>query len=228
MEFLDEIALQCVNSDLKEGSKLNTSSKTKSALFFELSSTSEAYLQEQVENIKWLAEENSGKNFDFKSDLSERNKLWAARHKAWFSMQKYFNSISSLDSGRELYGYASDVCVPISKVAECVLKSKEIVAKTKYLNQQGGVIGHVGDGNFHVNFGIDTECPKQFAELKMVADQIAALALENDGTITGEHGIGLGKKHLLEQQVGSGSYGVMQAIKKVLDPNGIMNPGKVL
>ena len=221
MEFLDEVALRCVNSDLPPDQKLNLSAKTKAALFFELSSSSQNYLNEMIENIQWLAEENNAYNFSFSHELEERNKLWKARHRAYYSMIKEFQY------GKNRLGYSTDVCVPITKVGHCIKESKEIVARSKYLNKCGGIIGHVGDGNFHVFFGVDTENQEELAELKDLADQIAYLALDNNGTMTGEHGIGLGKKHLLEKQVGSGSYQVMKLLKNSIDPKNLMNPGKI-
>lgn len=217
MEFLDEIALKCVNTD--RGTEANP--KTKAALFFELSSTSETFLQEQVELVKWLAEENSAFSFQFSSELEERNKLWSARHKAYYSMLSYFQF------GKNRLGYSTDVCVPITKIAHCLTESKKIVENSKHLNQCGGIIGHVGDGNFHVFFGVDTQNPDELNELKEISDAIAHLALDNNGTMTGEHGIGLGKKHLLEKQVGTGSYNVMKLIKSSIDPKNLMNPGKI-
>jgi len=212
LEFLDEIALEAVTDETPD---------CKAALYFELSSSSEAFLKEQVESINWLCEENDSFGFKSSTSLEERTKIWNARHRAYWSM------INKFQYGKTRQGYSTDVCVPISKVGECIIKSKELVKNSKYLNKCGGIIGHIGDGNFHVFFGVDTSDEAEFAELKFLADEIAKLALENNGTITGEHGIGLGKKHLLEKQVGTASYGIMKLIKATIDPKNIMNPGKV-
>ena len=212
LEFLDEIALECVSGENPD---------CKAALYFELSSSSEDFLKEQIDSINWLCEENGSFGFKSSTSLEERSKIWNARHRAYWSMIKKFQY------GRNRKGYSTDVCVPISRVGDCIIKSKELVKNSKYLNKCGGIIGHIGDGNFHVFFGVDTTDEKEFAELKYLSNEIANLALENNGTITGEHGIGLGKKHLLEKEVGKGSYDLMKLIKSTIDPKNIMNPGKI-
>lgn len=213
LEFLDEIALECVSGV--------TNPDAKAALYFEVSSSSTNFLDEQVENIRWFCEENESYDFAASHDASERAKIWAARHRAYWAM------VNKFQYGKIRKGYSTDVCVPISRVGECIKASKELVANSTYLNKCGGIIGHIGDGNFHVFFGVDTENPDEFAELKHLADAIAQLALDNNGTITGEHGIGLGKRHLLEKQVGAGSYNLMKLVKASIDPKNIMNPGKI-
>ena len=121
-------------------------------------------------------------------------------------------------------GYVTDVCVPISQLAECFLKAKEIVRSASL---PAPVFGHVGDGNFHVVFPLDPQRPEELVEVTRYHQQLVELALSVGGTCTGEHGIGMGKREALRQEHGV-AVTVMQQIKTALDPHHIMNPGKVV
>lgn len=216
IEILDELSLKAV---------LGEDCTFQAALFFELASSSEAYLGEQTETIQWLCTENQGMEFGASSDRSEMKALWAARHKAYYSMIHLFQRLAPSDNERR--GYATDVCVPVSKIGAAVKEAKELVKSSKYLSQMGGVIGHIGDGNFHINFGIDTTNQQEMQEIKYLSEEIARLALKYNGTVTGEHGIGIGKIGLLREQVGPATHDLMKTIKRTIDPKNIMNPGKI-
>lgn len=140
-------------------------------------------------------------------------------------MIQLFQKLAPSDNERR--GYATDVCVPVSKVGKAISEAKALVKSSQYLSEMGGVIGHIGDGNFHINFGIDVSNEKEMEEIKVLSDQIARLALKYGGTVTGEHGVGIGKRGLLREQVGDSTHDLMKLMKRTLDPNNIMNPGKV-
>ena len=188
IEILDEISLKAVLGET------NSDKLPQSALFFELASSSEVYLKEQIELIEYFCQESKGFEFTASNDRSEMKKLWAARHKAYYSMIQLFQKLAP--SNNERRGYATDVCVPVSKVGKAITEAKALVKSSTFLSEMGGVIGHIGDGNFHINFGIDVSNENEMEEIKILSDQIARLALKYGGTVTGEHGVGIGKKGL--------------------------------
>ncbi|CAF4588065.1 unnamed protein product, partial [Rotaria sp. Silwood2] len=152
--------------------------------------------------------------FNFATEIDKRNELWKARHNAWYAAQ-------ALRSGSK--GYSTDVCVPISALPNMISFAKN---ELKQLQLLGLTLGHVGDGNFHVILIVD---PKNLEEIKRVHEFATILATESlrmNGTITGEHGIGLGKKQLLIDEFGLQGINTMKIIKKALDPLNILNPGK--
>merc|ERR1712110_1051763 len=109
-------------------------------------------------------------------------------------------------------------------MGRAVTEAKALVRNSIYLKEMGGVIGHIGDGNFHINFGIDVSNEREMEEIKGLSDGIARLALKYNGTVTGEHGVGIGKKGLLREQVGNSTHDLMRLVKCTLDPTNIMNP----
>lgn len=163
-----------------------------------------------------VLERHGGENFHQTTDEGERRKLWQARHDTALACR-------ALKKNGRLF--ATDVCVPISRLADCIEQTQADLAES---NLFGPVIGHVGDGNFHVALTAD---PSDHAELRIMEAFHARLvtrALGMEGTCTGEHGIGIGKIGYLVDELGESSVSVMAAIKHALDPNGIMNPGKII
>ena len=182
-------------------------------LFFEFHG-SESSNQENIEIVKELSKDNKGSSFKWAKDLEDRNKLWQARWDVYYSVKALNNN------GRV---YSTDVCVPISKITECVKFAEE---KAKEFGVRAPMVGHMGDGNFHVVLPYDPEQKDIYKKLRAFNGTLIRKALELEGTITGEHGVGLHKKeYLLEQH--PDSIPVMKSIKRTLDPNNIMNPGKI-
>ena len=208
MELLDALAVKAVNLH----SKLGLPETPLLLLEFHGST---AGVAEQAESFGGIAEEVGGTGFEWTASTEERNRLWKARHDFyWASLQ--------LQPG--LSAVATDACVPISRLAECVTKAVE---KANELGILCPVVGHVGDGNFHMSPLIDKSDPDQLAKAEGYVDWLANLAISMDGTCTGEHGIGQGKRPFLQKELGA-AVGYMSAIKTALDPDNIMNPGKIL
>ena len=162
-----------------------------------------------------LAEEFGGTDFAATSTTEERNKLWQARH------DMYWACLQLRPGAR---GISTDVCVPISNLAEAVIES---MAEAKARGFDAPLVGHAGDGNFHMTFMVDPDKPEEMVAAKELAHKMNRRALRFDGTCTGEHGIGQGKMPYLVKELGPATR-YMQAIKTALDPQGIMNPGKIL
>ena len=183
-------------------------------LMFEFHGTKN-YVAEQVEAVEALAKDQGGANFRWAHTMEERNKLWQARHDA------YFASLQTRPGARAV---STDVCVPISKLAECIVATeKDMAAASMPIH----ILGHVGDGNFHLIMLIDPNNPKELDESHAINERLVHRALALDGTCTGEHGVGIGKLDFLVAEMGD-AISVMRAIKKTLDPDNIMNPGKIL
>ena len=208
LELLDEVQMAAVN----RYSSLNYRESPTLFLEFHGSATSVAELTAAARAIigQFTSEE-----FQWATDEPDRRRLWQARHDA------YYASLALTPNGA---GYVTDVCVPISNLAECIRRSKESLKATRI---PAPLFGHVGDGNFHVVFSIDPNSAEQLTEVQRLSDEIITHALALDGTCTGEHGIGLGKRAALRREFGR-AVDAMRSIKSALDPLGIMNPGKVL
>ncbi len=182
-------------------------------LFFEFHG-SESSNQENIKIVEELSKDNKGSSFKWAKDLEDRNKLWQARWDVYYSVKALNNN------GRV---YSTDVCVPISKITECVKFAEE---QAKKFGVRAPMVGHMGDGNFHVVLPYDPEQKDIYKKLRTFNGTLIRKALELEGTITGEHGVGLHKKeYLLEQH--PDSIPVMKSIKRTMDPNNIMNPGKI-
>ena len=182
-------------------------------LFFEFHG-SESSNKENIKIVEELSKDNKGSSFKWAKDLEDRNKLWQARWDVYYSVKALNNN------GRV---YSTDVCVPISKITECVVFAEE---QAKKFGVRAPMVGHMGDGNFHVVLPYDPEEKDIYKQLRAFNGSLIRKALELEGTITGEHGVGLHKKeYLLEQH--PDSIPVMKSIKRTLDPNNIMNPGKI-
>ncbi|MEX0343937.1 MAG: FAD-binding oxidoreductase [Rhizobiaceae bacterium] len=176
---------------------------------------SDASVAEQAELFGEIADEFGGGPFQWTTVTEERNKLWKARHDAYWAAFTLRPGAKSV---------ATDVCVPISRLAECIARAE---ADLDELGLIAPILGHVGDGNFHVAPLIDTDDPKEIDLCEQFLDRLNHLAFEMEGTCTGEHGIGQGKAGFMHDEHGHG-VALMQAIKRALDPQNIMNPGKIL
>ena len=175
---------------------------------------SESSVKEQSELFSEIATDFGGSNFEWTSNNEQRNKLWKARHDAYYATKS---------SKPDLEYIATDVCVPISRLSECIMETQEDLKK---YNLYGHIVGHVGDGNFHVQLMVNPKDKNEINILNTFLDRLSKRAINMDGTCTGEHGIGQGKKQYLIDELGS-SVNFMKRIKSTLDPNNIMNPGKV-
>jgi D-lactate dehydrogenase (cytochrome) len=208
IELLDEAQIDAIN----KYSKLDH--KVAPTLFFEFHGTT-AGVAEQVAMVKQIAGEYGGADFRWASSQEERSKLWQARHDAYYAAL-------ALRPGSK--GWATDVCVPISRLAECIAETKSDLAQSSI---PSALAGHVGDGNFHLIFMIDPDRPEEIAEASRLNDRMVARALQMEGTCTGEHGIGYGKMDFLFAEHGE-AVEVMATIKRALDPGNLMNPGKIV
>jgi D-lactate dehydrogenase (cytochrome) len=208
IELLDEAQIDAIN----KYSKLDH--RVAPTLFFEFHGTP-AGVDEQVVNVKAIAAEHGGDDFRWATTPEARSKLWQARHDAYYAAL-------ALRPGSK--GWPTDVCVPISRLAECIAETKRDLAQSTI---PSALAGHVGDGNFHLIFMIDPQCPEEIAEASRLNDRMVNRALEMEGTCTGEHGIGYGKMDFLATEHGE-AISVMRSIKQALDPDDIMNPGKIV
>ena len=182
-------------------------------LFFEFHG-SEASNHENIKIVEEISKDNNGSSFKWAKDLEERNKLWKARWDVYYSVKALINN------GRV---YSTDVCLPISNITECVNFAEE---ETKKLGLRAPMVGHLGDGNFHVILPYDPKEEGTYNKIREFSDLLIKKTLELNGTITGEHGVGLHKKSYLIQEHGD-CIPLMKSIKKSIDQNNIMNPGKI-
>jgi D-lactate dehydrogenase (cytochrome) len=182
-------------------------------LFFEFHG-SELSNQENIKIVEEISKDNDGSSFKWAKDLNERNKLWKARWDVYYSVKALINN------GRV---YSTDVCLPISKITECVNFAE---METKKLGLRAPMVGHLGDGNFHVILPYDPKEEGTYDKIRDFSDLLINKTLELNGTITGEHGVGLHKKAYLLKEHGD-SIPLMKSIKKSIDQNNIMNPGKI-
>lgn len=176
---------------------------------------SEAGVAEQVESFAALVGEHGGSDFQWATKTEDRNRLWQARHNAYYAGR-------SLRPGAN--GVVTDCCVPISKLSECLMRAKYLAAESGFL---APIVGHVGDGNFHLLILVDPESDDELGRAKDLVEAVNMLALEFGGTVSGEHGIGAGKRKYLVQEHGA-AYALMGTLKKAIDPGNIMNPGKLV
>ncbi|HZD26950.1 MAG TPA: FAD-linked oxidase C-terminal domain-containing protein [Alphaproteobacteria bacterium] len=209
IELLDEVQMDAIC----KYSGINYPAKP--TLFLEFHGT-EAGVKEQSELVRALADELGGGDFQWTTSPEERSKLWQARHDAAYAAK-------ALRKGCEIW--ATDVCVPISRLAECILETKKDLEENCSLPTP--LVGHVGDGNFHLCFILDPNDPEERRQAEECNERMVMRALAMDGTCTGEHGVGLGKQRFLTAEHGE-AVSVMRQIKQALDPDNIMNPGKML
>ena len=209
VELLDERMIDAIN---RFSSRDHPVAPT---LFFEFHGVSEADVVEQARLAQQAATENGGRGFEWATRAEERTRLWKARHDA------YYAALALRPGCR---AWTTDVCVPISRLTEAVLAAQQDLAASTLT---GCLVGHVGDGNFHVIYLVDTARPEEVDEARRLAGAMVERALAAGGTCTGEHGIGMGKLAYLEEEHGE-AVEVMRRLKRTLDPENLMNPGKML
>ena len=208
VELLDEVQMDAVNR------YAGLSYPSLPTLFFEFHGSAES-ARAVAEAAQDIAAGQGGSNFEWAVRAEDRTRLWQARHDAYYAAL-------ALKPGA--VGWSTDVCVPISMLARCISETRADLAAADVL---ATIVGHVGDGNFHVIFVLDPDRPQEFDEAKRLNDRMVSRALAMDGTCTGEHGVGSGKIDFLAAEHGE-AMSVMRAVKKSLDPDNLMNPGKVL
>lgn len=208
MELLDETAVDAVNRYSKRSDPVTPT------LFLEFHGSPSA-VQEQAEAVQELAREHGAvEDLRWTTDAAARDELWHARHHAYWACL-------ALRPGAK--GWPTDVCVPVSKLAECIRLTQEDVRRSGLL---APIVGHVGDGNFHLVFIVDPDDEDEMAKAQEVDARMVERALDMGGTATGEHGVGYGKIPWVARQHGE-AVDWMRAVKTALDPNGILNPGKI-
>lgn len=209
IELVDEVQIKAINAynddfDLPE----------KPHLFLEFHG-SPAGVAEQVETFKDIAEDLGASEFQWATKTEDRTRLWAARHSAYYAAKALRKGAS---------GVVTDCCVPISALAECIAEAKAKIADSDLLSP---VVGHVGDGNFHLQILVDPNNTDEVQRAKAVASHLNHLALKHGGTVTGEHGVGTGKLPYMQAEHGE-AYTVMATLKRAMDPDNILNPGKIV
>ncbi|MEP3234092.1 MAG: FAD-linked oxidase C-terminal domain-containing protein [Hyphomicrobiales bacterium] len=208
IEVMDALQVKAINQ------YSNLSLREEPLLLLEFHGT-DASVREQAELFKEIAADNEGGEFIWTTDAEERTKLWQARHDAyWAALQ--------LVPGKK--GISTDVCVPISRLAECMAESQ---ADLLEVGLMAPIVGHVGDGNFHVLLLVDEDNAEEVERAEQFVSRLNMRAISMDGTCTGEHGIGQRKQKYLTHELGD-SVDFMRTIKQALDPKNIMNPGKIL
>jgi len=208
IELIDEVQIDAINRYSK------TDLAIAPTLFLEFHGT-ERGVEEQSQIVQELAAEAGGSDFKWTTNTEERNRLWQARHDAAYACK-------ALMPNGEIW--ATDVCVPISQLAECIRETQRDIRESKLI---APIVGHVGDGNFHLVLLVDKENPEETARAQALHERMVMRALAMGGTCTGEHGIGYGKLDFLIAEHGE-AVSVMRSIKQALDPDNIMNPGKIL
>jgi D-lactate dehydrogenase (cytochrome) len=208
IELLDDVQLDAINKYAK------LDYPVRPTLFLEFHGST-ASVQEQAETVQAIAAEHGGADFQWTTKPEERSKLWQARHDAAYAAK-------ALRTNGKLW--ATDVCVPVSRLAECILETKKDIEQSFI---PAPIVGHVGDGNFHLAMVLDATKPEDFEEATRLNDRLVMRALAMEGTCTGEHGVGYGKIQFLTAEHGD-ALSVMRVLKKALDPQNIMNPGKIV
>ena len=209
VEFLDENSVKSINAH----DKLNLPEKP--LLLFEFHG-SENGVKEQAQVVQEIAAEFNAIGFEWATHPEDRSRLWAARHNAYFAMLQMRPGGSAI---------TTDCCVPISRLAECILDTKADCEKNDMIY---AIVGHVGDGNFHVLMMVDPHDPADVAKAEGVNARMVARAISMDGTCTGEHGVGMHKMDFLVQEHGEAAIETMRVLKHAFDPKNIMNPGKII
>ncbi|NQU72317.1 MAG: FAD-binding oxidoreductase, partial [Rhodospirillales bacterium] len=207
VELIDQLQAEALNK------YSNTDFPIAPVLFFEFHGT-EAGVREQVALTQAITEDHGGLDFQWANRPEDRNKLWQARHDA------HYANVAARPGCR---GWPTDVCVPISRLAECIAETNADIAESGLF---APIVGHVGDGNFHVDFVLDPDDPREVKEAGRLNDRLVARARAMDGTCTGEHGVGFGKIDYLRDEHGDG-LDLMRDLKRSFDPHNLMNPGKI-
>jgi D-lactate dehydrogenase (cytochrome) len=209
IEIIDDAQLRVVNAYSK------TSYPLAPTLFFEFHGTSEVAVDDQIRAVEEIAREHGAQEFEWASSLEDRNTLWQARHNA------YYATVASRPGAR---AWTTDICVPISHLAECILETQADLAAAKVV---APLVGHAGDGNFHLIIMLDPADRNEFETITRISERLVERALKFGGTCSGEHGVGIGKLKYLAAEHGE-ALDVMRSIKRALDPNNLMNPGKLI
>jgi D-lactate dehydrogenase (cytochrome) len=209
IEILDAVHMDAINRYSKTGYDVLPT------LLFEFHSDSQRHVEDQARAVEAVAAEHGGRGFEWATRLEDREKLWRARHDALYA------SLALRPGAR---AWTTDVCVPISRLAECILASQRDNEGARFPIT---LVGHAGDGNFHLNYIIDPQSPTEIEEARRLNERLVMRALAMGGTCTGEHGVGSGKMKFLEAEHGM-SVEVMRTIKRALDPGNRMNPGKMV
>lgn len=209
IEFLDDVMMDACNRFS------SLSYAVTPTLFLEFHG-SERSVTEQVGNAEEITQSNGAADFQWATDAEDRNRLWKARHDAWYAAL-------ALRPGCK--AYATDVCVPLSRLPQIIVETKQDLIQNRIT---GPIAGHVGDGNFHCLIVLDPKDQEEQDRVHQFTQRLARRALALDGTCTGEHGVGLGKRTLLCEEMGPTAMRVMKGLKETLDPKNLMNPGKVL
>lgn len=209
VEFMDTHAVKATNAY----SQLSLHESPLLLFEFHGSPTS---VQEQAETVQSLAHEHHGKDFEWAHRPEDRSRLWKARHDAYFA---------GLQLRPGCRSSTTDVCVPISRLADCVRETAADLDQASFLYT---IVGHVGDGNFHVLMLLDPDNPAEWEESEALNRRLVMRAIEMDGTSTGEHGVGLHKKPFMLAEHGPDALDLMQVLKQAFDPHNILNPGKII
>jgi D-lactate dehydrogenase (cytochrome) len=207
-EFVDNVAIRALNAHSRTGLP------EQPHLFFEFHG-SEAGVREQVELVQAIAGDLGGDSFQWSRTPEERTRLWEARHNVYFAALQLRPGCRSV---------VTDVCVPISRLAECVDATAHDLRESGLI---APIVGHVGDGNFHVQMLVDGDNATEVAQAEALNARLVARALALDGTCTGEHGVGLHKQGFLRDELGDAPVALMRRIKQAIDPFNLMNPGKI-
>lgn len=208
IELVDEVQMRALNNFSGLGYA------ERPTLFFEFHGT-ETGVAEQIESVRAISDDFGGDDFAWASRPEDRAKLWQARHDAHYANMQ-------LRPGAK--AWPTDVCVPISRLAECIAETRADIDESGLL---APIVGHVGDGNFHVDMVLDPENPEEVGRAVALNERLVARALEMEGTCTGEHGVGYGKIDKLAAEHGD-ALDVMRDLKRTIDPLNLMNPGKVI
>ncbi len=209
IEIIDEAQLRVVNAYSK------TSYPLAPTLFFEFHGISEVAVEDQIRAVEEIAREHGAREFTWAATLEERNTLWQARHNA------YYATVASRPGAR---AWTTDICVPISHLAECILETQQDLAAVQVV---APLVGHAGDGNFHLIIMLDPDDQAEFEKISRLSERLVERALKFGGTCSGEHGVGVGKLKYLAAEHGD-ALNVMRAIKRAIDPDNLMNPGKLI
>jgi D-lactate dehydrogenase (cytochrome) len=209
IEIVDEAQLRVVNAYSK------TNYPIAPTLFFEFHGISDADVDEHIRAVEAIAREQGASGFQWAASLEDRTTLWQARHNA------YYATVASRPGAR---AWSTDVCVPISRLVECILETQADIRETGI---EAPLVGHAGDGNFHLIIMLDPDDPKELATITAFSERLVERSLRLGGTCSGEHGVGIGKLKYLAREHGE-ALDVMRTIKRALDPQNLMNPGKLI
>jgi D-lactate dehydrogenase (cytochrome) len=210
IELLDDLLVGAVNRHS------GLSCPVAPTLFFEFHGLSAQDVSAQAAEVAEIARANGAREFDQAVSPERRAALWQARHDA------YYAALALRPGAR---GWTTDVCVPISRLADCIRETKADLARSPLV---GPLVGHAGDGNFHLVIPVYPDVPAEIAEAERLTDRLVERALAMGGSCSGEHGVGIGKQKFLEAEHGAEALEVMRAIKRALDPLDLMNPGKLI